>query len=58
MSTKVYYLEDCEATDEKIEMLIILFCWIEIETIEMNYLKIEVSCREEDTDIVDRIMNG
>ena len=58
MITKYYYLEDCKEIDEKIELLIILFCWIEIEMIEMNYLKIEVSCRAEDADIVDSIMNN
>ena len=58
MVTKNYYLEDCKETDEKIELLMIIFCWIDIEMIEMNYLKIEVTCRPEDADIVDRIMNS
>ena len=57
MITKNYYLEDCKKTDEKLELLTILFCWTEIEMVEMNYLKIEVTCRADDADIIDRIMN-
>lgn len=58
METKIYYLEDCEKTDKKLAELTAFPCWMEIETIEMNYLRIEIFCRTEDADAIDRIMNG
>lgn len=57
MNTKIYYLEDCEKTDDKIAKLTNFPCWIETDMIEMNYLRIEVSCRTEDANAIDRIMN-
>jgi hypothetical protein len=57
MDTKIYYLEDCKKTDDKIAKLTNFPCWIETDMIEMNYLRIEVSCRTEDGDAIDRIMN-
>ena len=57
MDTRVYYLEDCEATDNKIARLTDFPCFVTTETIECNYLAIEVACRIEDTEAIDRIMN-
>lgn len=57
METKVYYLEDCETTQEKIVNVMFNFpTFVNIETIEMNYLKITIECRMEDVKAINDIM--
>ena len=57
MEQKIYYLEDCEKTDNKIAKLTNISCWIETEMIEMNYLKITITCKADDVNTIDAIMN-
>lgn len=53
---QTYYLENDEMIiDERVEKIINDFpCWIETETIEMNYVRVNVECREEDFKVIER----
>lgn len=49
MITKVYYLEDNETNNNKINEIINNYiCFVKKETIEMNYFELTIICRVED----------
>jgi hypothetical protein len=49
MITKVYYLEDNETNNNKVNEIINNYiCFVKKETIEMNYFELTIICRVED----------
>lgn len=49
MTKKVYYIENNDLNNETIEKIINNYiCFVETETIEMNYLEVTIVCRNED----------
>lgn len=59
MKEIIFYLEDNDTTNKKITKVVNDFItFVEIENVEMNYLKIIIRCRKEDEKSIETIMNG
>jgi len=54
MIKKVYYIECTNENNEIIENIINDFiCFVKTESIEMNYLEVEIVCRKEDVSSIE-----
>ena len=57
MTNKVYYIENSPELDEVIEKIENQFpCFLNRETIEMNYSIVEISARNEDIASIENIL--
>ena len=57
MIRKVYFVENTNALDEALEKIVDTFpCFIDRETIEMNYSEIGIFARAEDICGIERIL--
>ena len=57
MTNKVYYIENSPELDEVIEKIENQFpCFLNRETIEMNYSIVEIVARNEDTASIENIL--
>lgn len=57
MKKKVYYIENTNEANETIEKIINDFiCFVETTTVEMNYLEVEIVCRNEDLKAIEELL--
>lgn len=57
MTEKVYYIKNTNKANETIDKIVnYLMCFVRVETIEMDYLKLTVKCRNEDVKTVEKMI--
>lgn len=57
MTKKVYYIENTNEANNAIERIINNFpTFVDVETIEMNYIQLTIECREEDLKAIENIL--
>lgn len=59
MTKKVYYIEYTNEAQEAIERVTNeLPTFVEIEAVEMNFVRVEINCRIEDVKTIERILEA
>ena len=62
MTEKIYWVDRNDITTDLEETLMALYiripCFVEIENVEMNWVKVTIQAREEDLETVERYMAG
>lgn len=62
MTEKIYWVDRNDITNDLEETLMALYmripCFVEIENVEMNWVKVTIQAREEDLETVERYMAG
>lgn len=59
MTKKVYYIEYTNEAKEAIERVKNeLPTFVEVEAVEMNFVRVEINCRIEDVKIIERILEA
>lgn len=57
MTEKTYYIENCTELEDALEQIEQNFpCFVDRETIEMNYLRVTINAREEDIASIERVL--
>ena len=58
MTTKCYYLENTNEANDRINEIIKHFiCFVETKTVEMNYIELNIKCRNEDVQTIERLIS-
>ena len=59
MTKKVYYIEYTNEAEEAIERVTNeLPTFVEVEAVEMNFVRVEIDCRIEDVKTIERILEA